>query len=117
MAIEALSPQELADSRTLFASFMGCGGRSRRTVGQLLAIYRDRRSGMRHAGDPDDDLRVERFIGDMAGRRWRENVAIRIGVFDGEALVIDGIHRAIAYLACVEDGVAAERLPALGVEC
>jgi hypothetical protein len=117
MALEALSPQDLADSRTLFASFMGCSGRSRRTVGELLAIYRERRAGLHHAGDPADDLRVERFIRDMSGRRWREHVAIRIGVFDGEALVIDGIHRAIAYLACVEDGVAAERLPALGVEC
>jgi hypothetical protein len=117
MALEALSPQELADSRTLFASFMGCGGRRRRTVAQLLEIYRERRAGIRNADDPDDALRVERFKRDMAGRRWRDEVVIRIGVFDGEALVIDGIHRAIAYLACVEDGIAAERLPALGVEC
>jgi hypothetical protein len=40
---------------------------------------------------------------------------IRIGVFDDSVLVIDGIHRSIAYLACVEDGITPDRLPALCV--
>jgi hypothetical protein len=31
--------------------------------------------------------------------------------------VIDGIHRGIAYLACVADGVRRERLPALCIDC
>jgi hypothetical protein len=38
-------------------------------------------------------------------------------VFDGTLLVIDGIHRGIAYLACLEDGVSLGRLPALQVNC
>ncbi len=39
---------------------------------------------------------------DMAGNRWRGSVVMRIGVFDGTLLIIDGIHRGIAYLVCVE---------------
>jgi hypothetical protein len=38
-------------------------------------------------------------------------------VFDGTTLVIDGIHRGIAYLACIEQGISPERLPALHVNC
>jgi hypothetical protein len=36
-------------------------------------------------------------------------------VFDDTVLVIDGIHRSIAYLACIEEGISPDRLPALHV--
>jgi hypothetical protein len=51
----------------------------------------------------------------MADRRWRDDVTIRIGEFDGKVLVIDGIHRGLAYLACVESGISPDRLPPLHV--
>jgi hypothetical protein len=54
---------------------------------------------------------------DMASNRWKAGVVMRIGVFDGTVLVIDGIHRAIAYLGCVEAGMSPDRLPALQVDC
>ncbi len=38
------------------------------------------------------------------------------GVFDGTLLVIDGIHRGIAYLACIERGISPDRLPGLHVD-
>jgi hypothetical protein len=117
MALKALLPHELEQTSTLFASFMGSDDTHRKTMGELLAIYRERRSRLRASEDPDDDLRVERFVADMAGARWREDVVLRIGVFDGEVRVIDGTHRGIAYLACVQDGVSCERLPALHVDC
>jgi hypothetical protein len=115
MAIQPLSANELADTRTLFASFMGYVGNGYKTVGQLLAIYRERSKTLRAAQDRADDLRVDRFIDDMARNRWNADVVIRIGVFDDSVLVIDGIHRSIAYLACVEDGITPDRLPALCV--
>jgi hypothetical protein len=115
MALQPLSANELADARTLFASFMGYVGNGYKTVGQLLAIYRERSKTLRAAQDRADDLRVDRFIDDMAGNRWNADVVIRIGVFDDSVLVIDGIHRSIAYLACVEDGITPDRLPALCV--
>ena len=43
---------------------------------------------------------------DMASSRWRSDVVIRIGVFDGAVLVIDGIHRGLAYLAASRGGSA-----------
>jgi hypothetical protein len=117
MALKPLSAGELADTPTLFASFMGRVGRSYKTVGQLLAIYRERSKTLHAAQDQADDLRVERFMHDMASSRWKADVVVRIGVFDGTLLVIDGIHRSIAYLACVEAGISPDRLPAVQLDC
>ena len=117
MAPQPLSARELAETRTLFASFMGYIGSGYKTVGQLLAIYRQRSKALDAAQDCADDLRVDRFIEDMASNRWGSDVVLRIGVFDDTVLVVDGIHRGIAYLACVQDGISPERLPALHVNC
>ena len=116
MALEPLTLDALADTPTVFASFMGESGARKKTVRELLDIYRERSKSLRAGEDRDDDLRVERFMDDMANERWRDEVIMRIGVFSGTTLVIDGIHRAIAYLACVEQGISSERLPALCVE-
>lgn len=118
MALRTMTAQELAGTTSVFGSFMGCrAGAGRRTIGELLAIYRERRAEVEAMGDPDDDLRVGRFMRDMADERWREEVVMRIGVFDGEVHVVDGTHRAIAYLGCLQEGVGSEHLPALCVDC
>jgi hypothetical protein len=116
MALWPLSPRELAEAPTVFTRFMGSVETSYRTVGELLATYRQRSKLLRPAEDRADHLRVDRFMDEMAGSRWHEDVVVRIGVFEETVLVIDGIHRGIAYLACLEDGVSPERLPALHVE-
>jgi hypothetical protein len=116
MALVPLTAEELAQTPTLFASFMGHVDTSYKTLGQLRAIYRERSRALSVADDGADDLRVERFIEDMASKRWSSSVVMRIGVFDGTMLVIDGIHRGIAYLACIERGISPERLPPLHVE-
>ena len=117
MALKALSPRELAGTQTLFRGFMGREGTSHRTVAELLAIYRERCGALRAGEDADDDLRVNRFMRDMASGCWRESLVMRIGEFDGKVHLIDGTHRGIAYLACLESGVSCERLPALAVDC
>jgi hypothetical protein len=117
MALKPISAQELAETPTLFASFMGYMDRSHKTVGQLLAIYRERSKALHANEDRADDLRVARFMNDMASNRWRADVVMRIGVFDGTLLVVDGIHRGIAYLACIEEGIGPDRLPPLHVNC
>jgi len=117
MALKPLSAKELAETPTLFASFMGRMDTSYKTFGQLRAIYRERSNALHAAEDRADDLRVDRFIDDMASNRWKASVVMRIGVFDGTLLVIDGIHRGIAYLMCIEEGVSPDRLPALHVDC
>lgn len=116
MALQPLSPSELARTQTLFADFMGCTGPSYKTLGQLRDIYRERSRALDPAEDRDDDLRVDRFVDDMAGNRWKDDVVMRIGVFDETPLIIDGIHRGIAYLACVETGISPDRLPPLHVD-
>ena len=116
MALEPLSAKELAETPTLFASFMGHMDTSYKTLGQLGAIYRERSKALPAAEDEADDLRVERFIDDMASSRWSSSVVMRIGVFDGTLLVIDGIHRGIAYLGCIEQGISPDRLPPLHIE-
>jgi hypothetical protein len=121
MALRTLSAQELAATPTLFASFMGYVDTDYKTLGQLRAIYRERSKALRAAedtaADRADDLRVERFVEDMASNRWQTDLVMRIGVFDGTQLVIDGIHRGIAYLTCIEQGISPERLPALCIDC
>lgn len=116
MALKPLSAKELAETPTLFASFMGYMDANYKTFGQLRAIYRERSKALHAAEDQADDLRVDRFMDDMASNRWKANVVMRIGVFDGTLLVIDGIHRGIAYLACIEEGISPDRLPALHVD-
>ena len=115
MALEPISARQLAGTTTLFASFMGHVGRSHKTFEELLAIYRRRGRTLDPWQDRDNDLRVERFMRAMASSRWDGDVVLRIGVFDGATLVIDGIHRGLAYLGCVQEGVSPDRLPALHV--
>jgi len=117
MALRSVSAKELAETPTLFASFMGHVDTSYKTLGQLRAIYRERSKALHAAEDRAEDLRVDRFIDDMASGRWNADVVMRIGVFDAAVLVIDGIHRGIAYLACIEKGISPDRLPALHVDC
>jgi hypothetical protein len=117
MALKPLSATELAETPTLFASFMGYMDTKHKTFGQLRAIYRERSKALRAAEDRADDLRVERFIEDMASNRWNADLVMRVGMFDGTMLAIDGIHRGIAYLACIERGMSPDRLPALHVDC
>jgi hypothetical protein len=116
MALQPLSAQELAGTRTVFASFMGQSDSERKTVGELLEIYRERSKTLPAYEDRADHLRVDRFIDDMTADRWSADVVMRIGVFDDTVHVIDGTHRGIAYLACVQEGISPERLPALHVD-
>src|ERR1700753_3351630 len=93
MALEPLTLDALADTPTVFASFMGESGARKKTVRELLDIYRERSKSLRAGEDRDDDLRVERFMDDMANERWRDEVIMRIGVFSGTTLVIAGTPR------------------------
>jgi hypothetical protein len=117
MALRPISPGELAETPTLFSSFMGRVDRGYKTFGQLLAIYRQRSRMLQPAEDQANDLRVDRFIREMAGNGWTSDVVLRIGVFGGKVLVIDGIHRGMAYLACVDAGISPDMLPALHIDC
>ena len=115
MALKPITAGELERTPTVFASFMGYMDRRYKTFGQLLAIYRERSRSLTPSEDLANDLRVERFMRDMMSDRWKDEVVLRIGVFEGNEVVVDGIHRGMAYLACVEAGFSPDRLPALCV--
>jgi hypothetical protein len=117
MALQSLSASELAGTRTVLRSFLGETVQERKTVRELLEMYRERAGALPAEHDGADDLRVDRFIDDMAGDGWGTNVVVRLGVFDEDVLIVDGIHRGIAYLACVEEGMTTDRLPPLHVDC
>ena len=117
MALQVLTASELAGTPTVFSSFMGKAGARFKTVAELVGIYRERSVTVGSADERCEHLRVERFKADMRSEGWKDGVVTRIGVFDGKVLLIDGIHRAIAYLACIQDGIGADRLPALCVDC
>jgi hypothetical protein len=61
--------------------------------------------------DPSDDLRIDKFVEDMKAGSWTGSIVIR---FDG-TVVVDGIHRGIAYLKCVNDGLNPSNLPPIQV--
>lgn len=113
VGLQPLTAQELAETPTLFASFMGHADEGYRTVGELFEIYRERSKTLAEDEDHANDLRVDRFMRDMASESWSEDVVMRIGEFDDTVLVIDGIHRGIAYLGCIDAGISPDRLPAL----
>jgi hypothetical protein len=117
MALQALAPSELGGTRTVFSSFMGQHGAGFKTVAELVGIYRERSPALWTAGEPSEHLRVERFMRDMASASWQDGVVVRVGVYDDAVLLIDGIHRSIAYLRCIQRGIGADRLPALQVDC
>jgi hypothetical protein len=117
MALKPWSAHDLAQAPTLLKSFIGEDAGAHMTVGQLRAIYNARSLVLDPAQDAADDLRVNRFAADMAGGRWDGGLVMRIGEFGGDVLVIDGIHRGIAYLSCIAAGIGPERLPALHVDC
>ncbi|HLB21407.1 MAG TPA: hypothetical protein VK605_04820 [Solirubrobacteraceae bacterium] len=96
---------------------MGHVDTSYKTLGQLRAIYRERSTALHSAEVEAQELRVERFIDDMESGRWTADVVMRVGVFDAAVLIVDGIHRGIAYLACIEKGISPDRPPALHVDC
>lgn len=117
MALEPIAAREVAETPTLFKSFMGFVDGRYKTVGQLLEIYRERSRSLLPGEDQEDHLRVERFVRDMAGNRWTSDLVLRIGVFAGTVHLIDGTHRSMAYLACLDIGVRPERLPGLHIDC
>src|SRR5262249_16242516 len=98
MALHLLDPPDLAPPPPVLADFMGRNSARRRTMAERVEVYRQQSPMLSPADDRDDHLRVQRFIEDMAARRWRAGVVVRIGVFDGTVLIIDGIHRGVAYL-------------------
>jgi hypothetical protein len=108
----SLSPDDLGGLLTLITGFMCDRSDSYKTYCQLLATYRSCR-GTWAPHDESNDLRITGYVRDMRAGEWRDDIVIVLGIWDSRVLVRDGIHRGVAYLECLENGVSPQTLPAL----
>jgi hypothetical protein len=114
MTLVSLAPDDLGHILTFITGFM-CDHttKSYKTYSQLLAIYQSCRDTWTPGDDKSNDLSIIGFVNDMTNRKWRGQIAISLGVHEGRVLVVDGIHRGVAYLDCLNGGVPPQDLPRL----
>jgi hypothetical protein len=113
MSVVSLEPADLGRLLTFITGFMCDGSTSYKTYHELLAIYHSCKDTVTPQADKSNDLRITDFITDMKNSAWRDEIVVVLGVWEGRVLVRDGIHRGIAYLACLTDGISVQDLPAL----
>ena len=79
-----------------------------KTFKELINIFNESSIKMTASEDLSNDFRIFDFVNDMGSGKWRGPVPLKV---DEGMRVIDGIHRGIAYLKCVEKGIDKESLP------
>jgi hypothetical protein len=113
MTLVSLSSGDVGQLVTLITGFMCDRSTSYKTYRQLLAIYHSCKATW-GPHDVSNDLRIAGYVIDMKYGTWRdEKIVLVLGVWNDRVLVTDGIHRGIAYLACLDDGMEPQDLPAL----
>lgn len=90
--------------------FMGDPGTTFKTFIELGEIFAHRRETLAREGDPSNDLRVLPYAASMIARQWESPIVFRR---DDDGRIGDGIHRGIAYLRCLREGLEPSRLPQL----
>jgi hypothetical protein len=113
MTLVSLSPDDLGRVLTFITGFMCDRSTSFKTYEQLLATYHACKDSSAPY-DESKDLRITDYISDMTAGRWRDpSIVIVLGVWEGRVLVMDGIHRGVAYLDRVKGGMSPQDLPPL----
>lgn len=92
---------------TLIKNFMCDSSTNNKTFGDLVKIFGDCKDKFTPETDSSNDLRILKFVDDMKNSKWTDS--IRIHSENGE--VKDGVHRGIAYLICINEGVSKKKLP------
>lgn len=100
--------QNLFSHPTFMTTFMVDVTTNRKTLQELLAIFEA--CSPTYSPDPSNDLRTLGFIQDMKNCSWTDDIEL---ILNPKGEIIDGIHRGIAYLKCVKDGVSETSLPAV----
>jgi hypothetical protein len=114
MTLVSLAPDDLGQLLTFITGFMCNRSTSYKTYCELRAIYQSCKDTLRPDDDKSEDLRITGFINDMTEGNWRDpNIVIGLGIWQGRVLVRDGIHRGVAYVDCLNDGVSPQDLPPL----
>ena len=97
----------LSSRKTLITTFMCDGSKKNKTFAELVDIFHKCKDKFASETDPSDDLRVLTFIEDMKSEEWLEPIQL----LSKDGMVLDGVHRGIAYLIFIQDGVSKEKLP------
>jgi hypothetical protein len=105
-----MTPDQLANSRTIMTGFMGDTDCGFKNFVQLVEIFSRESQRLQRDGDPSNDLRTLGYEQDMMDGKWTDPIVF---LRDDEGLIGDGIHRGIAFLRCIENGVEPARLPQL----
>lgn len=113
MILVSLLPDDLGGVLTFITGFMCDSSMSYKTYEELLATYHACKDWWA-PHDESDDLRIVPYVADMKDGKWRDpSIVIRLGIWEGQVLVRDGIHRGVAYLDCLKEGVSPQNLPPL----
>ena len=114
MPVKLVTPKELAGTLTLIKEFMLERSKFKKTYSDLVAIFDKSEPEFTKNPELDKsrDLRVLRYYSDMREGRWKGNIYVPF--HNGEAE--GAIHRGIAYLKCINDGVSPSDLPRLFLE-
>src|SRR3989338_8994304 len=86
---------ELSRTKTLITNFMLETSSNFKTFLELVMIFENNYQQI--VDDRSDDLRILRFTEDMANWNWNGDIIIQ----SQNGIAIDGVHRGIAFLRCV----------------
>ncbi len=102
-----LTPNGLANSVSLITTFMRDDTKHLKTFEELQNIFDN--SYKNFDPDPANDLRILNYERDMESKNWNEPIILMRDVRLN--IIVDGIHRGIAYLRCVSKGINRAELP------
>lgn len=102
-----VSPRTLSLQSTFIREFMCDQSQNLKLFNDLVGIF-ERCYPFFKGHDPSNDLRVLEYEELMKAGKWDSDIQI---LLDQNGDAWDGIHRGIAYLRCVNDGVEESKLP------
>lgn len=103
--MQQIQPQELLELKTVITNFMLENTSNNKTYSELVMIFE--RDYMKMKKDPSNDLRILKFSKDMKNGNWEGSIVISIK----NDIVVDGVHRGIAYLRCIKEQTDSSILP------
>jgi len=111
-----IGPNELRSAKTFIKDFMCSDSQKFMNYDELLSIFENCSKSIRPEHDKPNDLRSLSYIDDMKSGKWNKDIILERTTYMGQRLITDGIHRGIAYLACIDAGVDEKVLPDLYIK-
>lgn len=106
--MKKLTPDEILKSLTFITNFICDKSMNFKTFEELVIIFEKCYKTLSPNDDPSNDLRILEFEKKMNLGQWSKPVIL---IKDSHnQRIIDGIHRGVAYLRCVNNNNS-ERLP------